>query len=258
MKFNSYIFFLESFGWDGNAMDFQPHSMQEASFLYHTYGSRKGQAYISSLERFSSSIPGLHFQARKRISQLTRGAHDIVESTKKYYQDSLNFQDSLNSSNSTNSINSQNSKAKSKSNLDLILETEMGQVNITKKASHYKSSFNSNQDSELELLKREAVDIGLVIKPIGPLSDPMFNNQLSRMSFMELLNGNIQDYKRVLELSKLHSQDQLIQEMTLESEKDLLEKIRRRLVHLISKAPPSEFVAGKDLRVASFNKPLHS
>lgn len=212
-----------------DSMHLKPKSLAEAGFLYHTYANKRGEAYIESMERFVKSIAPIKPRVSQEAARLTQGAHTVVQAVRK----------------AMNKLEENDNKRSALSDQQLV-RTERGQVEVSSRLRQV--MFQSQQildDAELELIRRDGVDINTVLKPVTDVTDSNFSSSLAQTEVSALLEGNVEEMQALVNMSDSEEQ-----------RKQSLERVRRRLMCLASKAPQMAFFPIKDpLPMPSNNGP---
>lgn len=94
------------------------------------------------------------------------------------------------------------------------------------------------QTSEIDAWKRDIVDVGVLLTPISNAVDKQFTSDLAKQSHPETITDNLMDVDRLNSMKQVKKTFD-----TADGENTLAEKIRRRLLHLVQKAPASQFTA---------------
>ena len=127
-----------------------------------------------------------------------------------------------------------------------LVQMELGQVDVPGRLHQIDTeSKKIIADAEKEVFRREGGDIGPILKPISAFTDSAFTSSVAQMDLQSLLDGNVQDFEYVHNQikSKIQIKSEAGTQLPLEDQdKIALERVRRRLLHLVSKAPPAEFV----------------
>jgi hypothetical protein len=204
-------------------MHLKPRSLAEAGFLYHTYANKRGQAYVESMERFTQSTSHMESRVAEEGSRLTLGAHTVVKAVRQ----------------EMDKLKEKNDKPSALPD-QKVVHMEKGQVNVSSRL--HQIIFQAQKildESQLELIRRDGVDINTVLQPVSELDDPSFSSALAQTEVSELLIGNTKDMESI---NKIES---------VEMKKEQLERIRRRLMCLAAKAPQAAFFPIKDPPVVS-------
>ncbi|KAJ3157765.1 pre-mRNA-splicing factor prp46 [Geranomyces variabilis] len=234
------------------------------------YGDETGEAYVKSLERFTGGLPpSVTAHASKIIARATRGAHALVRETC-----------------AMPPTTTPASTAPQPSPLPppQIVETEWGMIDVAARIRRLRPDVDRViREAEVELWRREGVDIVPLLRPksLGA-HDAELAQELETNNMMLLLEKNCADlaawYARrdarsaagtlstqsaapadsatgggevksesTAPASQTPPPPQLPQLQPLEAEAALAERVRRRLLQLVQKAPPREFEDARNL-----------
>ncbi|KAJ3299462.1 Bromodomain-containing protein 9 [Borealophlyctis nickersoniae] len=218
----------------------QPRNVPSDSPLFYTYADETGEAYAKSLTRFVADLgPELQSKVDKALDSLTRGAHGICRAVEQAVGASKM---------SRSAVGSALTPAPS-TTAPQVISAELGTVNVTEELEQLRSDDGRViKEAELEIYRREGVDIVPLLKPACyGIVDTNLSRELATTTLLEVLEGNIKD---VTALEKMRTERGLGKEGDTgptDAEKVTQERIRRRLLHLVQKAPPTEFASAKEL-----------
>lgn len=118
-----------------------------------------------------------------------------------------------------------------------VLKTKKGKLDVVGRLNEIEYQVSKIlENSFMDNIKKDASDIAPLLKPVSSVNiDTSFQSALTSASYQSVLDDNLNDLKILIQ--KLNSGEVGKEKMAE------LEKIRRRLVHLVSLSPPSEFGA---------------
>ncbi|KAJ3039754.1 hypothetical protein HDV00_011881 [Rhizophlyctis rosea] len=197
--------------------------------LYFTYVDTTGEAYAKSLVRFADSIgPRLRGEVDSILQTATRGAYGISNAVQVVVAESGSAGEGISAT------------AKTK------VETEMGTLDVAAMIHDLKTEPERTvKEAELEVYRREGIDINPILKPAAFIQDPDLSRELTTATPLRLLLGNVQDLMAVEKLKA--ERVKAGQEQMGKEESEKAERVRRRLLELVKVAPPAEFEGAKGL-----------
>ncbi|KAI8594015.1 hypothetical protein BDZ88DRAFT_402304 [Geranomyces variabilis] len=237
------------------------------------YGDETGEAYVKSLERFASGLPpSVTAYASKIIARATRGAHALVRET------------CAQTMPPTTTPASTAPQQPPPLPPPQTVETEWGMIDVAARIRRLRPDVDRViREAEVELWRREGVDIVPLLRPksLGA-HDAELAQELETNNMMLLLEKNCADlaawYARrdarsaagtlstqsaatadsatggvelksesAAPASQTPPPPQPPQLQPLEEEAALAERVRRRLLQLVQKAPPREFEDARNL-----------
>lgn len=195
-----------------------PPAVKEPPSLYYTEADTLGHAYVSSLERFVADLdPGLKKHVSDYINRISNGARQLSDDAYKYIQNPEEHPKTVDST-------------WGQLELDKLIEQAKGEADSVLKAA------------ELLSIRGDLADVSVLVTPIVQSADIQAEMaSFNAKSIIELEEENKQD---ITELETLMQARQLLAEKEVpEEEKVIAERIRKRLVSLVQRAPKSEYVA---------------
>jgi hypothetical protein len=194
----------------------------EASFLYHTYGNKRGYTYAASLEKLAEDVPSLKGKIDHYLSEITEDGHQIVKKV----------QETMKIEKDKRQVRVEKTK---KGNLDVVGRLAEIEYQVQKII----------ENSIMDNIKKDASDIAPLLKPVSSANiDPSFLSSLTTSSYQMILDDNLKDLQALVNNSE-----------ELESDRTaFLEKMRRRLVHLVTLSPRSEFGGAQNQSMLSASR----
>ncbi|KAI9106240.1 hypothetical protein DFS34DRAFT_602761 [Phlyctochytrium arcticum] len=237
-------------------------NVHDALLTRTAYGDLRSRAYVKSLERFTRGLDGgVQKRVEDKVHELTRGGHTLAKRVlERAAQERLAKAAAVTTLSA--SIPNAPPSATAKSNIETpatdipttngnhteekeSVTTEWGTVAIPDLIKHVQAlAGRIISAAELEWFRREGVDIVPLLSPASfGVRDPELDKQLASGNVLWLLTSNtaeLEEWSRK-QFARLSGQSQ----HAFEEETTLAEKIRRRLLQLVQKAPASEFAAAK-------------
>ncbi|KAJ3162482.1 pre-mRNA-splicing factor prp46 [Geranomyces michiganensis] len=244
------------------------------------YGDATGEAYVKSLERFASGLPpAVTAHASKIIARATRGGHALVCETLAETIPATTTFASTTAANTAPPPSTPPPPPPPPPPLPptaRVVETDWGLVDVAARLRRARPDVNRViREAEIELWRREGVDIVPLLRPKALGShDKELARELETNNMMLLLERNCADLakwwsssQREEALSSGAPQQAAAatvviaatsgdnnsastphpQSRSWEEEVALAERVRRRLLQLVQKAPPREFESAKNL-----------
>jgi len=206
----------ENFGWTPpKPTDLQCVSKIEASFLYHTYGNKRGLTYAASLEKLAADVPFLKDKIEHFLSEITEDGHQIVKKVQEVMKLEKSEREQVD----------QDSR---------VIKTKKGRLDVIGRLNEIEFQVSKIlENSFMDNIKRDASDIAPLLKPVSNFINPAFQESLTVASFQSVLDDNLKDLEALVKSAD--SQEDSKEKLAI------LEKVRRRIVHLVSVSSPSEF-----------------
>ncbi|KAJ3006876.1 hypothetical protein HKX48_009422 [Thoreauomyces humboldtii] len=195
-----------------------------ACLIRNVYGDSEGCKYTASLEAFCQDLPPeIQALVAKRTARATRGTHQLVAQTRELAAQPH-----------------PNSKDWKVGTAPIIIPTDWGPIDVTTRVYYLATATDRLlKATEMELYRKEGLDIYPLLKPgvPGPL-DHELTRELESNDMMLLLERNCQDLAAWYAKQTAHV-DGKPSPQQLEEEATLSERVRRRLLQLVQKAPPA-------------------
>ncbi|KAI8917642.1 hypothetical protein DFJ77DRAFT_313250 [Powellomyces hirtus] len=190
--------------------------------LRNAFGDAEGQAYVRSLERFTEGLPPIvKARSEKTMNHVTRGAYAVIQKTRE-------------------TLVAEKGPGKKQAG-PVIVPTDWGAVDVAKQIHHLATEVDRIiKAAEIEMYRREGVDIVPLLCPASlGAQDKDLAEELETNNMLLLLEKNCRDLEEWSgkQMSRLTGKSQ----HPYEEESSLAERVRRRLLQLVQKAPPSEF-----------------
>ena len=196
----------------------------EASFLYHTYGNKRGYTYAASLEKLARDVPFLKDKIDQYLSEITEDGHQIVKKVE------------------------ETMKIEKEKRIVHVEKTKKGTLDAVRRLAEIEYQVEKIiENSVLDNIKKEASDIAPLLQPVSSANiDPSFLSSLTSTSHESILDDNLKDLQNLV--NNYNPQEFGSERMAS------LEKIRRRLVHLVSLSPPAEFGGAQNQSMLSASR----
>ena len=171
--------------------------------------------YAASLEKLAVDVPFLKDKIEQFLSEITEDGHQIVKKVQEVMKLDKSGRENV----------EQDSR---------VIKTKKGRLDVIGRLNEIEFQVQKIlENSFMENIKRDASDIAPLLKPVSNFINPAFQESLTSASFQSVLDDNLKDLEGLVKSAA--SQEDSNEKLAI------LEKVRRRIVHLVSISPPSEF-----------------